>query len=253
MPDEIPKDILSPLLYLESTSSTNDAILSHFYSPHCAVYTYRQLQGRGNYGKKWQTPPDDALAYSFGLLYSYVPDSQFMEMLNFYTAIVVSDFLENHLSVPVQIKWPNDIIINQKKVGGILLETAKEKQAGDKILVFGIGINVNQDRNLLISQATSIKEITGTELNKKEFTDKFHLYFSKHIVSIPDSVTVLSLLEKKLFAKNKWMSFSTSSESFQGKILGISPEGSLIIEKNDLLSNTKKIQLFSRNSLKMHY
>ena len=115
-----------PLFYLsESLESTNEAILNYHTPsrPNIAIYTFNQINGKGQYGNTWKMPKDQNIAYSLLIDASLIPIGG--NFVNFYTAVIIRDFLDNLSDEEVFIKWPNDIIINKKKVVGILIEQIK--------------------------------------------------------------------------------------------------------------------------------
>ena len=108
------------LFYLKECSSTHDVIenfLSHDTLDLQAVYTFNQTKGKGQYGNSWESGHNLSLAYSVA-----VPDELVKlpnHLFNFHTAEVLADFLAILTNQTPEIKWPNDIIINKKKVSGI--------------------------------------------------------------------------------------------------------------------------------------
>ena len=112
---------MNRLLYLENCVSTQDEIINLINEDETtAVFTFNQTKGRGQYGNKWEVIPNENLAYSIGVISNTISISGVC--LNYYTAIIVRDFLDNMTNVSACIKWPNDIILHGKKVCGILIE-----------------------------------------------------------------------------------------------------------------------------------
>jgi BirA family biotin operon repressor/biotin-[acetyl-CoA-carboxylase] ligase len=79
--------------------------------------------------------------------------------------VAICEALGQQLSLRAQIKWPNDILLNNKKIGGILTELSAEMDIVHAIIV-GVGINVNNEKNNLPYSASSLKEITGRQLER---------------------------------------------------------------------------------------
>ncbi|UJF30744.1 biotin--[acetyl-CoA-carboxylase] ligase [Kaistella sp. 97-N-M2] len=111
------------IIYLKKCESTNDAILP-FLSQHSdeimSVYTFNQTKGKGQYGNSWESAEsmNVALSLAMGSDHFKLPD----HLLNFHTAVLLGDFLAKMTKIPIEIKWPNDIIIKNKKVAGLLVE-----------------------------------------------------------------------------------------------------------------------------------
>lgn len=133
---------LSGLRYLPSTGSTNDEALAwaaEGAKDLSLVFADEQTAGRGREGRKWFTPPGSALAFSL-ILRPSGPEREFVGRFSGLGALALVQALKKQ-NVPAQIKWPNDVLINEKKTAGILVETV---WMGDEVdsLVLGMGINV---------------------------------------------------------------------------------------------------------------
>ena len=126
------------------------------------VITDQQLSGKGQRGRKWVFQGGKSVAFSF--FSNHDIDSNKIGYLPILSGLAVSNALTK-LNVSSQLKWPNDIIVNGKKIGGILCESTIRKKSSRNIVI-GIGMNINQDendvQNLNIPNAGSLK----TEYNK---------------------------------------------------------------------------------------
>lgn len=233
-----------PLFYLEKCSSTNDEIL-HFvkeiHSP-AAVYTFNQINGRGQYGNTWKTNNDRNLAYSIALK---VRDFQISgSLFNFRTASILRDFLAKLTKTNVEIKWPNDIIINGKKVSGMLIE--KQKIEGEDYYIAGIGINVLQTDFTGLPKAGSILTQTEQQFDLTDFTEKLHNYLCESFQNELSGKDVLDDFNKNLFRKNQISVFELKGVRQNGIIKYADEDGFLWIElENDGLQkfNNKEIEL----------
>lgn len=103
------------------------------------VLAERQTKGRGRFGRTWQSPRGGGIWLSVLLLGERVP--QPTSLLTVSSAIAVVEAIEAQTGLPARIRWPNDIIIKERKVGGILIEM---RQQGERpvAIVVGIGVNV---------------------------------------------------------------------------------------------------------------
>src|SRR5699024_2044796 len=146
----------------ESIKSTQ--LLAHQYAIEGAkhgtiIIADEQTNGRGRLGRPWESKKGDGIWMSMILRPNILP--YLAPQLTLLTATVVAQILENQTNVSPKIKWPNDILIDKQKVTGILTEMHAEQ---DKVVyvVIGIGINVNQAKENLPSNAhyhaTSIYE-----------------------------------------------------------------------------------------------
>ena len=124
--------------YLPEVDSTNTWAKAHLeeFGPIGAVYTTRQTAGRGRLGRQWVDAPGKALYYTAVLKTPLAQPST----LPLFSSLAVADALEQRYGVQCQIKWPNDLLLNGKKLVGILCEGAPD---GHSVLS-GIGINLAQ-------------------------------------------------------------------------------------------------------------
>jgi BirA family biotin operon repressor/biotin-[acetyl-CoA-carboxylase] ligase len=133
------------------------------------VLTDEQTAGRGRFGRTWTAPPGTSLLVSVLLRPKVgLADSSKLSLV---AALAVRRTLQEVAELSSAIKWPNDVLINGRKVCGILAETTTSTGVGTKpALVLGIGLNVNQDRQdfpvEFRDQATSLRIETGREQSR---------------------------------------------------------------------------------------
>jgi BirA family biotin operon repressor/biotin-[acetyl-CoA-carboxylase] ligase len=157
---------LGELRYFASTGSSNDLALAWATegAPDLSViFADEQTTGRGRKGRKWHTPAGSALAVSI-ILRPEADEDTPISLFSGLGALALCDALEK-AGLKVKIKWPNDVLVNRRKVAGILAEAVWTGQAVDSIII-GIGVNVLQtsvpptDDNLF--PATSVEAEGGT-------------------------------------------------------------------------------------------
>jgi len=122
-----------------------------------------QKKGRGRMGRSWASPRYKGIYFSVILRPQIMPNEA--PKLTILSAVAVREAIEKISGLNPLIKWPNDILVNDKKVAGILAEMQAETDAV-KFVVIGIGINVNTDKSLLPPKATSLKEERGEEISR---------------------------------------------------------------------------------------
>ncbi|MDQ2983668.1 MAG: biotin--[acetyl-CoA-carboxylase] ligase [Actinomycetota bacterium] len=128
-----------PYRYEQSCSSTQDLLEAE--DPEGAVaIAEEQTAGRGRQGRTWVAPSGKAILCSVLLR---PPRDERLPQLSLVAGVAAADAIEHALGLAAQIKWPNDVLVNRKKVSGILAEA----RAG--AVIVGIGINVNQTRDEL--------------------------------------------------------------------------------------------------------
>ncbi len=144
----------------DTVDSTNDIALqmARDGAPEgTAIIAQRQLKGRGRRGRKWLDEPGESVLMSV-ILRPPTPPDTFHE-LSFMASLALAEHLRSQYDIQACLKWPNDVLVNGRKVAGILLEM----DPGSKAVVVGIGINVNQHEFAphISATATSIMLETG--------------------------------------------------------------------------------------------
>ena len=218
---------MNSLIYFNNCASTQDELIDflnqHYLSEDfLAVYTFNQTKGRGQYGNSWENLPEENLAYSFALKTKNINISD--TCFNFYTAILVRDFIANLTKTEVKIKWPNDLILKNKKICGMLFEKNKN------YFVVGIGINILQENFKNLPKAGSVLSQTGLSFELKGFTESFHQYLFEHLVQkeIPNNILELYLLH--LYRKNEVSVFEKNEVRQNGIIQNVDENGYIWID-----------------------
>ncbi len=146
--DPLVPEVVEPLLggrfgrpyrYEEACESTQQLIDRSLEEGAVAVCDV-QTKGRGRQGRDWDTPPGTAILCSIVLR---PPAGRAQEELSLVAGLATAATVEQALGLAVQIKWPNDVMVNRRKVAGVLAEAA------EGAVVLGIGLNVNQKREEL--------------------------------------------------------------------------------------------------------
>ncbi len=221
-----------PIFYKE-VNSTNTILLNGDFSDGTVIVAESQLAGKGRRGRKWHSPPGKNLYLS--ILFKDPPMSATqMLQLNLVTAVGIVKTLEE-LSVPASIKWPNDILINEKKVAGILIESEMERENIKKIVI-GIGINVNMKENEFPNEikdiATSIQIATGNYIELryllKNLLQKLQLWYN--IFEQEGFNQIKKEWENYFSWKGKEVIVFQGEEIIEGKAVGIDSNGFLIIK-----------------------
>lgn len=217
-----------PLFYITSCNSTNDEVNDYLAETQCnaAIYTFNQVRGRGQYGNIWKSEEDVNVAYSLALKVKHtnLPPNLF----NYHTAVIVRDFIANLTDADVKIKWPNDLIINGKKISGMLIE--QRKIDAESYYIIGIGINVLQKDFQHLPKAGSIFTQTKKVFSLADFVEQFHQYLSETIVEDITDERVLTLFNAHLFRKDEISVFQIQGLRQNGIIKYADQEGFLWVE-----------------------
>ena len=224
---------------LEQINSTNDyakknmSELEHM----TAVYAERQTSGRGRLERKWVDSGDDNLFLTIVLK----PKNE-KEVLNFpnltqYLSVTLSMLLEEEYNLNPQIKWPNDVLINGKKVAGILAEGTTH---GGKFfgLALGIGVNLNTTSEKLAQidkPATSIFNELGVNVDREKFLEKLLEKFCLLYDSfIKDGFPFIKKdYENRAMFLNKEITINVLGKLHHGVATGVTNEGSLVLKEDD--------------------
>ncbi len=220
---------MTGLFYFNQCLSTNDEIIPLLKTqPNrpIAVYTFHQTKGRGQYGNTWENSKDQNLAITLSCKKSEFDIPHYL--FNYCTAIVLRNFLAILTDEPVFIKWPNDIIIKNKKVAGILIE--KVKIIDQDYYIVGIGINVLQQNFGNITTAGSLFTQTQQTFELHAFTEKFWEYYNQNIHKVVKTQNIINTFNQHLFRKNAISVFEINGLRQNGIILKADKNGQLLID-----------------------
>jgi BirA family biotin operon repressor/biotin-[acetyl-CoA-carboxylase] ligase len=194
------------------------------------VVADEQTLGRGRYDRPWITPPATALALSIVLRPSIEERSHLSRIVGL-AALAVNDVLQTRGLEP-EIKWPNDILLNLRKVAGILIELV---WSGDAVecIVIGIGVNVSKgsvpSTDILRFPAISIEHMLGYSPEREPL---LHDILANFISLRPHIGTdsFIASWEKKLAYRGRQVHINMGGEqSVTGKVVGLESDGSLRI------------------------
>lgn len=223
------------LIYVPECHSTNDLAAQIITQPSglegTIIVTDNQTKGRGQRGNQWLSEPGMNLTFSIILKPAFIsPRDQFF--LTRVMSLAVHDLLKALIEWPAFIKWPNDLIVNDKKICGILIEN---QLRGNEIThsVVGIGLNVNQE-NFSLPSATSLTQITNKQYHLPSLLESLLENIEARYLELRSGR--LKELEENFLGAMYWLNelhtFSSSEELFQGSIIGVDPIGKLLIDLN---------------------
>lgn len=226
-------------IHFISLSSTNDYALKQIKTENVIEGTVFiadfQSKGKGQSNNYWESEPAKNLLISVVLCPKFLHPSQQFD-LNKVISLALYDFTKDFIKdESVSIKWPNDIYINNKKVGGILIENIISGNLFEYAVV-GIGININQ--SVFRSNAPnpiSLKNITGKTYDLNEcymvLADFLEIRYSQLILGQQNKIHSDYL--NSLLYYNTLSNFRKNEEIFSGTITGVNEFGKLLIKNND--------------------
>jgi BirA family biotin operon repressor/biotin-[acetyl-CoA-carboxylase] ligase len=221
----------SRIHYFEAVDSTMDIArdLARNSCPHfTVVIAGQQKKGRGRLKRTW-------LSSEGGLYFTVVVRPEMPPVhssrVNFAASMILARTLRSLFKVDAAVKWPNDILVDGKKLAGILSEMDAETDRINFINI-GIGINVNNDPMPYEPMATSLKKILGKEVERKKllkvFLDRF-----EHMVNETDLVNAVSQWKRYTQTLNRQVKIVTTRETAQGLAVDVDDDGALILKMAD--------------------
>ncbi len=237
----------TPFIELQSVDSTNNYArqLIHaaslpdrqFFAKHgMVVFAHEQTGGRGQRGKIWTSEPGQNIAMSI-VIYPATLSLNNQFQLSACTAVAVHEFFEKYAVDKTFIKWPNDLYWQDRKAGGILIESVignREPGASSwDWAIVGIGININQTSfPAWLPNPVSLKQITGSDYKvtvlAKELCEIFQKRYDELIHSGFENI--FNLYNQHLYKKGETIKLKKDNRLFQVRIKGVSPAGKLIAE-----------------------
>ena len=198
------------------------------------VIAEMQKGGRGRKGRSWVSLPEGGIYLSLILRPNLMP-SQIVQ-IPLIAGVTLTRAIKETVPLQPMIKWPNDIIIGKKKVGGILTEMSSEID-GVNYVVLGIGLNVNIPASLLAEQtagiATSLIDEYGAYISRAKlvqcFLSEFEIIYTKFLASGFSSVRdEWKALNNTI---GSWVKVSDGGEEIEGEALDIDNDGFLLVRK----------------------
>ena len=225
------------IIKLNAIDSTNSylkkLLIKESLDDLTVVISKHQSKGKGRNGNVWVNDASLNLAFS---IYKTFDDLRINNkfILNLISSISVFHLLsENNLN-KLKIKWPNDIMSENKKISGILIENSVKGKFINHAVI-GVGINVNQRKFKNLPNATSMFIETGREFSLDTLASRLGEIFSKNFLQYEKNEgALLKYYNNQLFLKNTDSNFITKDgKRFSGKITRINKDGELIIIKAD--------------------
>ena len=223
------------ICYFDVTDSTNTQAksLGEGDAPNgTLVVAGKQESGRGRRGRSFESPAGTGIFMTLLLRPEIEPQNA--SMLTLVSALAVAKGIEHMVDLPVQIKRTNDLVINGKKVCGILTEMSAQMDYVNYIVI-GIGINVGNEEfpEEIKDVATSIYLESGKHVNRamliekiwEEFEDYYELYEKTQDLS-----SLVKEYDSYLVNRGQKVRVLDSKEPYEGKAMGITDRGELIVD-----------------------
>lgn len=225
------------IIYLSSVDSTNNYAksLSDSITEDFLIVSDMQTLGKGRRGRSWVSPSGVGIWMS--LCIRPLIKIENASMITLIMAISICDALESLYSLKSNIKWPNDIVINSKKISGILTEMSSDID-GIKYIISGIGINANTTDfpDDIRDTATSLYLESGIYINRAKLIAEIIYYFYQNLnifLNTEDMSTLKTKYESYLINIGKIVKILDPKGSYTAKAIGIDNDGALLVEKEN--------------------
>lgn len=228
--------VAKEVLYFDTIDSTNtkaQELAEKGYPSGTLVVADKQESGKGRRGRSWVSPSGTGIFMTLMIKPDINPNNA--SMLTLVAALAVAKAITSVTGEEALIKWPNDIVVNSKKVCGILTEMNAQFDYINHIVV-GIGINVhNESFPEEISQMASslMIEAGGKRFHRAQIIAETMSYFEQYydtFLKTQDLSALVREYDELLVNMNKAVRVLDPKEPFDGKAMGITPKGELIVD-----------------------
>lgn len=225
----------APLIVYTETDSTNNQArrLAQEGNPEgTLVVADRQTRGKGRRGRVWETPAGAGIAMSFVLKPEIAP--QDASQLTILAALASLRAVRDVSGIDCAIKWPNDLVLNRRKLCGILTEMNLEEDYIQQIVV-GIGFNVHHETfpESLADKATSLYLETGRKYSRAEIVCRVMQHFANYYDQFLEQRNLAFVREEYnqlLISRGESVRVLGVGQEWSGRSLGINDTGSLLVE-----------------------
>jgi BirA family biotin operon repressor/biotin-[acetyl-CoA-carboxylase] ligase len=228
--------VAKEVLYFDTIDSTNtkaQELAEKGYPSGTLIVADKQESGKGRRGRSWVSPSGTGIFMTLMIKPDINPNNA--SMLTLVAALAVAKAITSVTGEEAMIKWPNDIVVNGKKVCGILTEMNAQFDYINHIVV-GIGINVhNESFPEEISQMASslMIEAGGKRFHRAQIIAETMSYFEQYydtFLKTQDLSALVREYDELLVNRNKSVRVLDPKEPFDGKAMGITPKGELIVD-----------------------
>lgn len=234
-----PETFPVPLIHIRETNSTINYLQAVCNSQKAeeltTVVADFQTCGRGQRGNSWEAEPGKNLLFSF-VLYPDFLEARHQFLISQIISLSIKEELDT-CTPDISIKWPNDIYWKDKKICGILIENNLMGQTISQSIA-GIGININQEVfHSLAPNPVSLQQITGKQYRMLDILGnmmhRVRTYYD--LLRKDETVFITNRYQNALFRKEGFHRYKDSDGDFSARIIGIEPDGKLILEDETLM------------------
>ncbi|MDD2679355.1 MAG: biotin--[acetyl-CoA-carboxylase] ligase [Candidatus Omnitrophica bacterium] len=195
------------------------------------VLTEAQTKGRGRLGRTWFSPKYKGLYFSLILRPDMLPAQA--SVLTLLSAVSICEAIKTVTGLEAQIKWPNDILLHNRKLCGILTQVVAETDRIDFVII-SAGINVNNDKKSLISTATSLKEHKKEETSRVSLLQEILRRLEANYLTLEKkgSRPVLDKWRQQSITLGRRVKVYCQNKHTEGEAVDIDTDGALLVRKD---------------------
>ncbi len=220
--------------FLTECHSTNDELLKRVRygddQEGYILYTDHQTKGKGQRGNAWISEPKQNLLFSI-LLRPKGLSVRSSHYLNLIAGLAICHVLDEQFGFESELKWPNDVYVNDRKIAGILVETILEGYQVDDAII-GIGLNVNQGY-FSLPTATSVKiESKQAHIDRMDLLESIVSAIEAQYLFLKSQA--FEKIQSRYYQKMRWRgelhTFKDAEGTLEGEIIGIDETGRLLVK-----------------------
>jgi BirA family biotin operon repressor/biotin-[acetyl-CoA-carboxylase] ligase len=213
---------------LDSTNVLGYTLAEKGLKEGAVVLAEQQTKGKGRLGRSWISPPKAGIYFSCILRPAMAPSS--VAQITLAASVGAAKSIREVAGLRALIRWPNDILVNGRKVCGILTEM-KAEQDSIEFLVLGMGINVNTDLKDLPEGATSLKAESGRDISRIQLAKQILRELEAGYITLRDAGFASIREEWKMLTHmlGSRIKVSIPAREFEGQAIDIDKDGSLLV------------------------
>ena len=228
----------------DRVSSTNDLALQcgiDGVQEGTLILAESQTQGRGRHGRRWHAPPESSILASVILRHRLRADQ--VGLPNLIGAVAIATAINELTNLSARIKWPNDVLIQGKKVSGVLTELEYDRHR-QPFFVMGFGVNVNTTEadlpEELRASATSLRIESKREISRIVLLQAILHRLEENYLRLKhgDTEPIIATANGLLYLFGDWVQLQTADGIFRGQAEAIDRDGGLLLE--DMNGNLRK-------------
>ena len=219
-------------IQLDVVSSTNlylrKLIIDKSINENILVSTNYQEKGRGQRSNIWESEKNMNILISF--LYVHTTNNYDLFKFNMLISLAIYDFLSKYFKTGLKIKWPNDLMINNKKIAGVLVQNIESNFKS----IIGVGININQKEFKNFSpQATSFSNELNKEFTRNALILELMNNFENYLINYFQFNDLKNRYMLKIYKFKQQTNFLNNLKEFKGEIINFNSSGEIIIKRGD--------------------